>query len=62
MGSFIDGYCNYIMTLFFEIADYSLKDLTEVRLEVFCTIQARKLEIPGEVDSFKEPILSKVVC
>ena len=49
------------MALLFEMADYSLKDLTEVQ-EVSCTSQARKWGISGESDSFKEPIMSKVVC
>ena len=56
------SYCNHIMALLFEIADYSLKGLTEVPQEVSCTSQARKWGIPGESDSFKEPIMSKVVC
>ena len=50
------------MTLLFEMADYSLKDLTEVPQEVSCTRQTRKWGISGESDSFKEPIMSKVVC
>ena len=50
------------MALLFEIADYSLKGLTEVPQEVPCTSQARKWGIPGKSDSFKEPIMSKVVC
>ena len=50
------------MVLLFEMADYSLKGLTEVPQEVSCTSQARKWGISGEYDSFKEPIMSKVVC
>ena len=45
----------------FDIADYSLKGLTEVRQEVSCTNQDRKRGIPGELDSIKEPTMSKVV-
>ena len=56
------SYCNQKMALLFEIADYSLKGLTEVPQEVSCSSQARKWGIPGESDSFKEPIMSKVVC
>ena len=56
------SYCNHIKALLFEIADYYLKGLTEVPQEVFCTSQARKWRIPGESESFKEPIMSKVVC
>ena len=50
------------MALLFEMADYSVKGLTEVLQEVSCTSQARKWGISGESDSFKEPIMSKVVC
>ena len=56
------SYYSHIMALLFEIADYSLKCLTEVQQEVSCTSQARKWGIPGEPDSFKEPIMSKDVC
>ena len=35
-------YCNYIMALLFEIADYSLKGLTGVPQKVSCFRQARK--------------------
>ena len=49
------------MALLFEMADYSLKSLTEVPQEVSCTSQARKWGISGESDSFKEPIMSKVI-
>ena len=54
--------CDHIMALLFEIADYSLKGLTEVPQEVSCTSQARKWGISGELDSFKEPVISKFVC
>ena len=50
-----------MMVHLFEIADYSLKGLTDVPQDVSCTSQARKWGILGEPDSFKEPIMSKVV-
>ena len=56
------SYCNHIIALLSEIADCSLKGLTEVQQELSCTSQARKWGIPCESDSFKEPIMSKVVC
>ena len=37
------SYCNHVMAILFEIADYSLKGLTEVPQEVSCTGTARKL-------------------
>ena len=46
------------MALLIKIADYSL---TEVRQEVSCIGQARKCGSPGESDSFKEPVMNKVV-
>ena len=56
------SYCNHIMAFLVEIADHSLKGLTEVSQEVSCTCQAGKWRIPCESDSFKEQIMSKVVC
>ena len=46
------------MALLIKIADYSL---IEVRQEVSCIGQARKCGSPGESDSFKEPVMNKVV-
>ena len=57
----LSSYCNHMMVHLFEIADYSLKGLTDVPQDVSCTSQARKWGILGEPDSFKEPIMSKVV-
>ena len=50
------------MALLFEIGDYYLKGLTDVLQVVFCTNQSRKRGIPGKSDSFKEPIMNKIVC
>ena len=55
------SYCNHVMALVLELADYSLKGLKEVPIEVACTSQARKWGIPGESDSFKEPIMGKSI-
>ena len=51
-------YCNHMIAVLFEIADYFLKGLTEVPQEVSFTSQARNYGIPGESDPFKEPIIS----
>ena len=55
------SYCNHIMALLLELAEYSLYELTEVPSEVACTSKARKWGIPGEKDFPKEPILSTTI-
>jgi len=40
------GYCNHVMALLFEIADYSLRQLPIVPDEVACTSQSRKWGLP----------------
>ena len=55
------SYCNHIMALLLELAEYSLYELTDVRSEVACTSKARKWGIPGEKDFPKEPILSTTI-
>ena len=52
------AYCNHIMALLFELADYFLHELDEVPEEAACTSTARAWGIPGEKDFSKEPIMS----
>ena len=49
------AYCNHIMALLFELADYSLHELDEVPEEAACTSRARAWGIPGERTSLKNP-------
>ena len=55
------SYCNHIMALLFEIADYSLYEMDAVPEEKSCTSRARNWGIPGEKDFPKEPIMSTTV-
>ena len=55
------AYCNHIMALLFELADYSLHELDKVPEEAACTRRARAWGIPGEKDFPKEPIMSTTV-
>ena len=50
------GYCNHIMALLFEVADYSL---TSIREEISCTSQIAICQwgIPGEA-IIKAPVMS----
>ena len=41
------GYCNHVMALLYEIAEYSLNQLTEVPREKACTTVLRKWGVPG---------------
>ena len=51
------SYCNHVMALLIEIADYYLHQLSEVPEEEACTERARRWGIPGERDFPKESVL-----
>ena len=51
------SYCNHVMALPIEIADYYLHQLAEVPEEAACTERARSWGIPGERDFPKESVL-----
>ena len=51
------GYCNPIMALLFELADYSLNQLDCLPEEISCTSKNRQLGIPSEAKTFKHPII-----
>ena len=55
------GYCNHIMALLLELADYSLKQLKSVPKEIACTSQLRKWGVPGEADFHKEPVMNTTI-
>ena len=55
------AYCNHIMVLLFEIADYSLDELDEVSEETACASRARVWGILSEKEFPKESILSTTV-
>ena len=44
------GYCNHVMALLLELADYSLRGLKKVPEEKACTSVARQWGIPGNKD------------
>ena len=52
------GYCNYVMALLIEVAEYSLHQFKEIPEERACTEKARRWGIPGEKDFPKEATLS----
>lgn len=51
------GYCNHIMALLFELADYTLSGLLQVPEEVSCTSKSRQWGIPSESRAFKNPVM-----
>ena len=51
------GYCNHVMALLYEIAEYSLNQLTEVPQEKACTSVLRKWGVPGNKEVIKEPVM-----
>ena len=55
------GYCNHVMALLLELADYSLAQLTTVPEEIACTSRLRQWGVPGEKSTPKSPIMETVV-
>ena len=51
------GYCNHVMALLYEIAEYSLNQLTEVPWEKACTSVLRKWGVPGNKEVVKETVM-----
>ena len=51
------GYCNHVMTLLFEIVDYSLHQLISLPEKKACTSMARRWSVPSAISSAKQPIM-----
>ena len=54
-------YCNHVMALLLELADYSLRGLKKVPEEKACTSVARQWGIPGNKDLLKAPVMSTTI-
>lgn len=54
------GYCNHVMALLFELADYSLNQLKHIPEEISCTSRIRQWGIPGEM-CIKAPVMSTTI-
>ena len=55
------SYCNHIMALLFEIANYSLNGLLVVPQEVSCTSKSRQWEIPSANQKQQDPIMTSSI-
>ena len=51
------GYCNHLIALLYEIAEYSINQLTEVSQEKARTIVLRKWGVPGNKEVVKESVM-----
>ena len=54
------GYCNHVMALLLELADYSLSQLKTVPEEIACTSRLRQWGVPGETMQ-KAPVIETAV-
>lgn len=54
------GYCNHVMALLFEIADYSLSQLKAVPEDISCTSRLKQCGVPGEA-SITSPVMLTTV-
>ena len=50
------GYCNHVMALLLELADYSLSQFKSVPEEIACTSRLRQWGVPGETMQ-KAPVM-----
>ena len=55
------GYCNHVMALLFELANYSLQQLKSVPEEVACTSRSRQWGIPPEAAKNPEPVMNTAI-
>ena len=53
----MSGYCNHVMALLYELAEYSLNNLTKVPHETACTSKLRKWGVPGNREISSEPVM-----
>ena len=52
------GYCNHVMALLFELADYSLHQVKTVPEEVACTSKLRQWGVPPEITKKPQPVMN----
>ena len=57
----LSGYCNHVMALLFELADYSLNQLNEVPEEIASTSKLRQWGIPSQSLKAKEPVMNLTI-
>ena len=55
------GYCNHIVALLFEIADYNLHQVISIPEKKACTSMARRWSIPSANSSAKQPIMETTI-
>ena len=54
-------YCNHIMALLFEIADYSLHQLISIPEEKACTSMAQRWRLPSANSPAKQPVMDTAI-
>ena len=52
------GYCNHVMALLFELANYSLKGIKIVPDELACTSKSRQWGLPTDKAKYPKPVMS----
>ena len=55
------SYCNHIMVILYEIADFSLNSLKSVPLELACTSRIRHWGVSGEKYCRKAPVMETII-
>ena len=54
------GYCNHVMAILLEIAEYGLYELKKVPEEKACTSKARRCGVPSEENFHKESVIKTI--
>ena len=57
----LSGYCNHVMALLIELADYSLNQLNEVPDEISCTSKLRQWGLPIKHSNIIEPVMNQTI-
>ena len=55
------SYCNHVMALLFELADFSLHGYKEVPEDIACTSGSRRWGIPSDSNKYPEPVMNVAV-
>ena len=55
------GYCNHVMALLIQLAEYSLSGIERIPDEIACTSSARQWGIPGNKEVRKGPVMTTAV-
>ena len=51
------GFCNHVMTILFQLADFSLHQVKDIPEEIACTSTSRQWGVPSDACKFPKPVM-----